>query len=91
MTLAGAKITGMSSITKDMVIFPRLFRRLKEYPALGNPSPAGFPAFLAGTADRFRILSTHTFIVGLHHVVEITNGQTLRLTQPVEDLLFDEK
>ncbi|MFJ5798294.1 nuclease [Streptomyces decoyicus] len=90
-TMAGAKITGMSSITKDVVIFPKLFRRLKEYLALGNPSPAGFPAFLAGAADRFRILSTNTFVVGLHHVVEITNGQTLRLIQPVEDLLFDEK
>ncbi|MEU9482552.1 hypothetical protein AB0D83_02595 [Streptomyces decoyicus] len=43
-TMAGAKVTGMSSITKDVVIFPKLFRRLKEYLALGNPSRAGFPA-----------------------------------------------
>ncbi|MFC8449131.1 nuclease [Kitasatospora sp. NPDC057223] len=89
-TLTGAKVAGMSSITDDVVILPKLFRRLKDYLDLGDPSLACFPAFLAGSGDTFRILSTDTFVTGLHHIVEISNGQTLRMTRPVEDLLFDE-
>ncbi|MBL1097677.1 nuclease [Streptomyces coffeae] len=89
-TMTGAKVTGMSSITDEVVILPKLFRRLKDYLDLGNPSLACFPSFLAGAADTFRILSTDTFRTGLHHVVEISNGNTVRMTHPAEDLLFDE-
>ncbi|MDT0448256.1 nuclease [Streptomyces hesseae] len=93
-TLSGAKVTGMSSITDDVVILPKLFRRLKEYLSLGNTSLACFPAYLGGAADKFRTLSgdhASNLITGLHNIVEITNGETVKMTHPSEELLFDEK
>ncbi len=92
-TLTGAKITGMSSITHDVVILPKLFRRLKEYLSLGDTSLAGFPVYLAGAADKFRILSAtpSRLLTGLQNVVEVTNGETVKMTHSSEDLLFDEK
>ncbi|MEU3354624.1 nuclease [Streptomyces sp. NPDC037389] len=93
-TLTGAKVTGMSSITEDVVILPKLFRRLKEYLSLGNTSLACFPAYLGGAADKFRTLSgdhVSTLVTGLHNIVEITNGETVKMTHPSEELLFDEK
>ncbi|MGW0912652.1 nuclease [Streptomyces sp. NPDC002784] len=88
-TLTGAKITGLSSLTDDVLVLPKLFRRLVDYLRLGMP-PACAPAFLAGIGDRFSVLSTGERCVGLHRVVEITNGQTLRMTHPPEDLLFED-
>ncbi|TVL91626.1 nuclease [Streptomyces sp. SAJ15] len=92
-TMRGGKIIGMASIIEegDVVLLPKLFRRLKDHFSSGAPSLAGFPTFLAGAADRFRILSTDKEVVGLHNVVEITNEHTLRMTRPIEDLLFEEK
>ncbi|MER6444312.1 nuclease [Streptomyces venezuelae] len=94
-TVEGAEIDGISSITHDetgVVILPKLFRRLKDYfdfdPA--NRSLTGFPAFLAGAGDRFRILPGDEVLTGLHRVVEITDDQILRMTHPSEDLLFVE-
>ncbi|WP_328417661.1 thermonuclease family protein [Streptomyces violaceus] len=89
-TTTGAKITGLSSIVDDVVILPKLFRRLVDYFALGTPSIACFPAYLAGKEDPFTILSTNKRRLGLHHVVEVTNGNTLRMTHAADDLLFDE-
>ncbi|MFC9628800.1 hypothetical protein ACFTY8_05795 [Streptomyces mirabilis] len=46
-----------------------------------------------GGADRFRILSqgpTAKTLTGLHHVVEV-NGGTVRMTHPIEDLVFAEE
>ncbi|MFC9280580.1 nuclease [Streptomyces collinus] len=89
-TTTGAKITGLTSLTEDIVMLPKLFRRLVDYLALGNGSLACFPAFLAGVQDRYSILSTGERRAGLQHVVEITDGQTLKMTHPAEDLIFDE-
>lgn len=86
-----AKITGLSSITDDVVILPKLFRRLVDYLKLGDDAVTCFPAFLAGVQDRFTILSTGRRVTGLHHVVEVTNGQTVRMTGPVDELVFDEE
>ncbi|MFF4160661.1 hypothetical protein [Streptomyces sp. NPDC001678] len=38
----------------------------------------------------FRILSTGHFSTGLDLIVEVPNGQSIRMTHPVEDLVFDE-
>ena len=94
-TTSGAKITGLPSITDDVVILPKVFRRLVDYfNALDTNSIACFPAFLAGIGhqerDRFTVLSTGERFVGLHHAVEITNSSTLKLKHPPSDLLFDE-
>ncbi|MFD0275050.1 nuclease [Kitasatospora sp. NPDC127111] len=90
-TVSGAKIAGMHSITNDVVILPKLFRRLKDYFDLGNDALDCLPSFLAGADDVFKIQGDRKEYRGLHHILEITNGQTLRLTHPAEDLTFDEK
>ncbi|MEU0184997.1 nuclease [Streptomyces sp. NPDC006207] len=90
---SGAKVTGLSSLTDDVVLVPKLFRRLFDYLALGEPSLAAFRAYLAGAADTYRILSSDTpraQVRGLHHVVEVTGDHTVRMTVPVEDLVFTE-
>ncbi|SNX55715.1 hypothetical protein SAMN06272735_0141 [Streptomyces sp. TLI_55] len=88
-TTTGAKITGLASLTDEAVLLPKLFRRLVDYLNLDMPLTC-FPAFLAGVGDRFSILSTGERCVGLHRVVETSNGQTVRMTHPPEDLLFED-
>jgi hypothetical protein len=89
-TTTGAKITGLASLTEDAVVLPKLFRRLVDYLRLGPVPLACFPAFLAGIGDRFTILPTGEKCLGLHRVVEVMNGQTVRLTHSPEDLLFQD-
>ncbi|WP_405524289.1 nuclease [Streptomyces canus] len=89
-TLTGVKVTGLSSLTDDAVLLPKLFRRLVDYLNLGTLPLTCFPAFLAGVGDRFSILSTGERCVGLHRVVETTNGETVRMTHSPEDLLFED-
>lgn len=89
-TTTGAKITGLASLTDDVVLLPKLFRRLVDYLQLGTMPLTCFPAFLAGVGDRFSILSTGERCLGLHHVVDIANGQTVGMTHPPEDLLFED-
>ncbi|GGT09727.1 hypothetical protein GCM10010222_59610 [Streptomyces tanashiensis] len=88
-TTAGAKITGLSSLTDDVVILPKLFRRAMDYLRLDMPL-ACFPAFLAGVQDRYSVLSTGERRAGLHHIVEVTNGHTVRMTHQPEDLVFED-
>ncbi|MFF9168694.1 MULTISPECIES: nuclease [unclassified Streptomyces] len=88
-TTSGFKLIDLSTITDNAVILPKLFRRLTDYFKLGMAIPC-FPAYLAGKGDMLTVLSTGERLVGLHHVVTVTNGHTVRLTHPVEDLLFDE-
>ncbi|KKD02675.1 nuclease [Streptomyces sp. WM6386] len=88
-TTTGAKITGLASLTDDVVLLPKLFRRMVDYLQLSMPLTC-VPAYLAGARDRYSILSTGERCVGLHRVVEVTNGQTLRMTHPSEDLLFED-
>ena len=65
------------------------FRRA-DYLHLGDDSVAGFPAFLDQAADKFFILSTGHSTTGLDEVVEVT-GNNVKMTRPIEDLVFDEK
>ena len=83
-------MSGLDSFQDDVVIMPKLFRRLVDYLRLGDPSLTGFPAFLDQAADRFFILSTGHCTTGLDEVVAVQQD-TLRLTHPIEDLVFDEK
>ncbi|HEY5852699.1 MAG TPA: hypothetical protein VIW24_01285 [Aldersonia sp.] len=91
-TTTGAAITTQTSLTDDVVILPKLFRRLADYLQLGagDLSLAGLPAFLAQAADKFFILSTGHSTTGLDAIVEVT-GTTVRLTHSPTDLVFDEK
>ena len=72
------------------MIVPKLFRRLVDYLHLGDSSMAGFPAFLDQAADKFFILSTGHSTTGLDAVVEVDVNK-VKMTRPIEDLVFDEK
>ena len=89
-TTAGFDVTGLASLEDDIVIVPKLFRRLVDYLHLGDDSMAGFSAFLDQAADKFFILSTGHSTTGLDTVVEV-DGNNVKMTRPIEDLVFDEK
>ncbi|MBD0741823.1 nuclease [Streptomyces sp. CBMA152] len=91
LTATGAKIDGLASLTDSAVVLPKLFRRLADYLVLGagDPSLAGFRAFLDQRADRVLIVSKGQFTT-LSTVVEVTD-QTVRMTEPPENLVFDER
>ncbi len=90
LTTSGADVTGLDALENDIVIVPKLFRRLVDYLRLGDNSMAGFPAFLDQAADKFFILSTGHSMTGLDSIVEV-DGSKVKLTHPIEDILFDEK
>jgi hypothetical protein len=89
-TTTGFDVTGLDVLQDDIVIVPKLFRRLVEYLHLGDSSMAGFRAFLDQAGDRFFILSTGHSTTGLDAVVEV-DGDKVKMTRPIEDLVFDEK
>ncbi|MFL6162320.1 MAG: thermonuclease family protein [Jatrophihabitantaceae bacterium] len=90
-TLAGFKLRSRAQLTDELVILPKLFRRLAEYLTLDEPttvSLAGFKAFLQAGADELFTVpdgqATH-----LDTLIE-RKGQTLRLTVPPERIIFQE-
>ncbi|MEU8795039.1 nuclease [Streptomyces sp. NPDC048643] len=91
-TQSGAKVEGQSTLTDTAVLLPKLFRRLADYLQLndGDPSLDGFRPYLEQREDRLFILSSGQW-TGFDTVVEVTNGNTVRLNRPAEDLVFDEK
>ncbi|MFD6494937.1 nuclease [Streptomyces sp. NPDC060188] len=91
-TQSGAKVEGRSTLTDAAVLLPKLFRRLADYLQLndGDPSLDGFRPYLEQREDRLFILSTGQW-TGFDTVVEVTNGNTVRLNRPADDLVFDEK
>ncbi|MGW7440175.1 thermonuclease family protein [Streptomyces sp. NPDC054849] len=92
-TLSGATVTGLDSITdagpvaEDMVLWPKLFRRLVEYFSLGDTDLAGFRGYLDQEADNFLVVPTGQLTTGLDEVVEVS-GTTVKMTRPPEDLVF---
>src|SRR3954471_5477070 len=90
-TLPGFRLTSRAQLTEDLVVLPKLFRRLAEYLSLdetGKVSLAGFPGFLAAHDDRLftvpagQATSFDTLIT--------RRGQTLTLTLPPEQIVFVE-
>lgn len=95
-TTTGTKVTGLQSLTADKgaVILPKLFRRLKDYLDLNpsDPSLSCFRAYLAGASDdRFYLQGKPEVYSGMHHVVEVTGGDTVRMTHGPEEIVFVEK
>ncbi|MET8541220.1 thermonuclease family protein [Kitasatospora sp. NPDC004799] len=87
----GAVITGLPSLTGDVVILPKLFRRLVDHFNLVEPSLNGFPTFLAGGGDELVIEPAGTPELSLKPLVEIVNGGTaVRMTTSPEDIVFTE-
>ncbi|MGW0176450.1 thermonuclease family protein [Rhodococcus sp. NPDC003322] len=91
-TTSGAVIDTATTLTEDVVILPKLFRRLVDYFELdpGNLSLAGFASFLSQAQDKFFVLSTGHSTTGLDAIVDV-QADTVRLTHPPTDLVFDEK
>ncbi|MER7702515.1 nuclease [Kitasatospora sp. NPDC097605] len=88
-TPAGAFVTGMASLT-EVVILPKLFRRLVDHFNLVEQSLTGFPAYLAGKEDTVEVLSTRTKQLSLAPLVQITDGSVVRMTAQPEDTVFAE-
>ena len=90
-TQSGVTVASQATLTDSAVILPKLFRRLAEYLQLndGDVSLAGFSEFLAQQDDRVWIVPTgHK--TGFDTVVAV-DGQTVKLTRPPEELVFEEK
>lgn len=92
-TLAGFTLTSRAQLSQELVILPKLFRRLAEYLALEADQTsvdlAQFPAFLAAHADQlFTVPDGHA--TTLDTLTQVT-GQTVRLTVPPEQIVFAEK
>ena len=90
-TQSGVTVESLATLTDTAVILPKLFRRLTDYLHLNgdDPSLAGFKAFLAQQEDALWVISTGEK-TNLDSLVEVT-GQTVTLTRPPEDLVFEEK
>jgi endonuclease YncB( thermonuclease family) len=91
LTQTGVTVASLATLTDDAVILPKLFRRLTDYLHLNgdDPSLAGFAAFLTQQDDTLWVISRAEKST-LAALVEVA-GQTVSLTRPPEDLVFDEK
>jgi endonuclease YncB( thermonuclease family) len=89
-TTNGATINTLADLTDNLVILPKLFRRLAEYFALSGDdvSLAGFLAFLASHDDRVYVISD-AHATGFDNVVAV-ESQVVRLTRDITDLIFVE-
>lgn len=88
-THGGFRLTDREQLQDDVVLLPRLFRRLADYLDLEGPagvSLSGFPAYLAARTDRLVILPEGR-VTGFQAVVEVRQQQ-VRLTVPLEHLVF---
>jgi endonuclease YncB( thermonuclease family) len=89
-TTSGATITTLADLTDQLVILPKLFRRLAEYFALsaGSVSLDGFAAFMSSHNDRLFVIS-EAHATGFDNVITV-DGQTVRLDKDITDLIFVE-
>jgi hypothetical protein len=89
-TTSGATITRLDALNDQLVILPKLFRRLVDFLALGagDISLAGFMGFLASRDDRLFVIS-EAHPTGLDNITRV-EGQSVRLLHPPEDLIFIE-
>lgn len=90
-TNQGFLLEDLETITDNIVILPKLFRRLIGYLAIndGSVSLDGFSKYLKSLNDRLVILP-EGHITGFDFVVKV-DGQNIKLTTKPEDLIFLEK
>jgi endonuclease YncB( thermonuclease family) len=90
-TNTGFNLKSLKTITDEVEILPKLFRRLLSYLAIndGEVNLDGFAEFLDANEDRLLILSEGR-ITGFDNLLEI-DGQTIKLTEQPENLVFFEK
>jgi endonuclease YncB( thermonuclease family) len=90
-TNQGFELESLDTITDDIPILPKLFRRLIGYLAInqGSVELDGFAKYLEALDDRLVVLSTGQ-ITGFDNLIEV-KGQHLRLLEPPENLVFLEE
>lgn len=90
-TNEGFILEDLETITDNVVILPKLFRRLLGYLAINDGSAEldGFSKYLKSLGDRIIILPDG-HVTGFHYVVKV-EGQKIQLTVQPEDLIFWEK
>lgn len=90
-TLSGFRLRSREQLRDELVILPKLFRRLVDYLALdeaGGVSLTGFPRYLDARDDRlFTVPDGHA--TELHTLVEVKR-QDVRLTVEPERIVFKE-
>ncbi|WP_033294936.1 thermonuclease family protein [Amycolatopsis jejuensis] len=90
-TLSGFRLRSRTQLRDDVVILPKLFRRLVDYLSLdetGGVSLAGFAHYIDTRNDRlFTISDGHA--TELHTLLSVRR-QTLKLTTPPENIVFQE-
>jgi hypothetical protein len=89
-TLKGFELQSIATLTQEVVLFPKLFRRLIGYIAQKKDVDlVDLEAYLTTNSDRLQLASSQemTTLLSLLHV----SGQNVQLTHPLEDLLFMEK
>lgn len=86
-TLPGFRLSSRAQLSDEVVLLPKLFRRLAEYlSGTSDVSLTGFGAFLAAHHDRlFTVPDGHA--TELDTLVEVKR-QTLRLTVAPEQIVF---
>jgi hypothetical protein len=84
-TQTGTDVVDLQTVTDHAVMMPKLFRRLVDYLQLNDddPSLAGFASCPAERDERLLVVLTGHF-TGFDHLVDV-QGQTIRLTTPLED------
>ena len=89
-TAAGFTVRALADLSTEAYLLPKLFRRLADYFAAQGESIslAGFGDNLAARDDRLTLVSDGS-PSHLSRLVQI-EGQTVRLTRPPEDLVFQE-
>jgi hypothetical protein len=86
-TTSGFVVSDLTSVTEDLVILPKLFRRIINYMGDGG-SIEGFKEYLIAHPDPVLVIKTGHF-THLDTFVEVT-GQQVRLTTEPEGLVFIE-
>lgn len=91
LTQTGLKVVDLAQVQQDAIVLPKLFRRVAAYLGQGdgNTSLDGFHDYLDHQNDQVFLLPEGHF-TGFSTVVEVS-GQTVRLTRPPEQLIFEEK
>jgi endonuclease YncB( thermonuclease family) len=91
-TLSGFTLKSADQLTNDLVILPKLFRRLAEYltDADGSVDLAGFDAFLAAHGDDELYTVPDGRSTHLDTLIDV-DGQHLVMTVPPEKIIFIEQ
>jgi hypothetical protein len=85
LTNAGFVVNGLPSLQEQLIILPKLFRRLADYLETGGPV-SGFKDHLDDLDERILIIST-AHATHFDTIVEV-DGDTVRMTEAPENVMF---